>query len=201
MAASYRIGNQQKKTNILHTLKELEGQKPGFNLLGFNIRQYPVGKYQSGKNTNGEKLGFKTIIKPSKEKVKEHYHKLADIIDNHKAAPQQALIAKLAPVIIGWSNYYRTACSKETYSKVQNLLFWKLSRWGYRRHSNKSRIWINKKYWRTIGMNNWRFACKEGDIEYALPMHSETKIIRHITLKSRVIPAHTTAIQIIGHHG
>ena len=170
----------QEKTNILHTLKELEGQKPGFNFLGFNIRQYPVGKYQSGKNTNGEKLGFKTIIKPSKEKVKEHYHKLADIIDNHKAVSQQILIAKLASVIIGWSNYYRTVCSQETYSKIGNLLFWKLYRWGYRRHSNKSKTWINNKYWRTIGMNNWRFACKIGDIEYVLPMHSETKIIRHV---------------------
>ena len=119
---------------ITHTLLEHEGNKPGFNFLGFNIRQYPVGKYQSGKS-----LGFKTIVKPSKEKFKEHYRKLAEIVDNHKAAPQHALIAKLAPVIKGWCNYYRTVCSKETYSKLSHLLVQKLLRWGYRRHSNKSR--------------------------------------------------------------
>ena len=178
----------QEKTKIKHTLNEHEGQKPGFNFLGFNIRQYPTGKYQSGKNPYGRILGFKTIIKPSKEKVLEHYRKLADIIDNHKAAPQHALIAKLAPVITGWSNYYRTVCSKETYSKVYSLLFYKLSRWGYRRHPNKSKKWVNQKYWHTIGMNNWRFSCKVGDTNYVLPTHSETKIVRHIKVKGDASP-------------
>ncbi len=107
----------QEKTKILHTLNEHEGQKSGFNFLGFNIRQYPTGRYQSGKNTNGEILGLKTIIKPSKEKVKEHYRKLADIIDNHKSVSQHLLIVKLATVIVGWCNCYRTVCSKETFSK------------------------------------------------------------------------------------
>ena len=157
----------KEKTKITHTLNVQEGQETGFNFLGFNVRQYPVGKYQSGKNTKGEKLGFKTIIKPSKEKIKEHYHKLADIIDNHKAAPQHALIAKLAPVIIGWSNYYRTACSKLTYEKLSHLLCFKLLRWGYRRHHNKSKSWVKNKYWHTIGMNNWRFYTKSGESRYA----------------------------------
>ena len=178
----------REKTKISHTLNEYEGQKPGFDFLGFNIRQFPAGKYQSGKNPNGEILGFKTIIKPSKEKVKEHYNKLADIINNHKAAPQLALIAKLTPVINGWSNYYRTVCSKETYSKVNNLLFWKLLRWGYRRHPNKSKTWVNNKYWHTINMNNWRFSCKIGDINFVLPMHPETKIIRHTKVKGEASP-------------
>jgi len=178
----------QEKTKIKHTLNEHEGQKPGFDFLGFNIRQYPVGKYQSGKNTKGDSLGFKTIIKPSKEKVLEHYRKLADIIDNHKAAPQHVLIAKLAPVIKGWSNYYRTVCSKETYSKVYSSVFWKLQRWAYRRHPNKSKKWVNQKYWHTIGMNNWRFSCNVGDTSYVLPMHPETKIVRHIKVKGDASP-------------
>jgi RNA-directed DNA polymerase len=176
------------KTKITHTLKEHEGNRPGFNFLGFNIRQYPVGKYQSGKNTCGEKLGFKTIIKPSKEKVIEHYRKLADIIDKHKAVSQHKLIANLMPVIRGWCNYYKTVCSKETYSKVNSLLTYKLLRWGYRRHPNKSKTWSNKKYWHTIGMNNWRFSCKMGEIEYILPMHPETKITRHTKVKSKTSP-------------
>ncbi len=176
-----------EKTKITHTLHEYEGNKPGFNFL-FNIRQYPVGKYHSGKKTNGELLGFKTIIKPSKEKVLEHYHKLAEIIDNHKAAPQHSLILKLAPVIKGWCNYYRTVCSKETYSKVHTLMFKKLLRWGYRRHPNKSKTWVNKKYWHTIDRNNWRFSCVKDDIHYVFPRHPETKIIRHIKVKGEASP-------------
>ncbi len=178
----------QEKTKITHTLNDYEENKPGFDFLGFNIRQYPVGKYQSGKKTNGEILGFKTIIKPSKEKVKEHYRKLADIIDNHKAAPQQSLIAKLVSVITGWCNYYRTVCSKETYSKLSQLLFLRLMRWGYRRHPNKSKKWANKKYWHTIDMNNWLFSCKLNDSNYVLPLHPETKIVRHIKVKGDASP-------------
>ena len=178
----------QEKTKIKHTLTKHEENKPGFDFLGFNIRQFPVGKYQSGKNTNGKNLGFKTIIKPSKEKIKEHYNKLSEIVNNLKAAPQQALITKLNPVIRGWSNYYRTVCSKDTYSKVHQLLFYKLLRWGYRRHSNKSKTWVNKKYWRTIDMNNWRFSCKIEDINYVLMMHPETKIVRHTKVKSDASP-------------
>jgi RNA-directed DNA polymerase len=147
-----------------------------------------VGKHQSGKNPHGRKLGFKTIIKPSKKKIKEHYDKLAEIINNHKAAPQQALIAKLAPVITGWCNYYRTVCSKETFSKVNHLLFLKLLRWGYRRHPRKGKTEINRKYWHTIELNNWRFACKFREDSFVLPIHAETKIIRHIKVKGDASP-------------
>lgn len=178
----------QDKTKIVHTLHYHNGNNPGFDFLGFNIRQYRIGKYQSGKNPHGEILGFKTIIKPSKEKTKEHYRKLSDIVNNHKAAPQHPLIAKLAPVIRGWCNYYRTVCSKETYSKVYFLLVQKLLRWGYRRHPNKSKTWSNKKYWHTIDMNNWRFSSKSGEELYILPMHPETKIVRHTKVKGNASP-------------
>ena len=177
-----------EKTKITHTLKEFEGNKPRFNFLGFNVRQYPVGKHQSGKDTHGRILGFKTLIKPSRDKTLKHYRKLAEIIDNHKAVSQQVLIAKLAPVIKGWCNYYRAVCSKETFSKVHNLLFWKLSRWGYRRHPNKNKTEINQKYWHTIGMNNWCFSSKSGEDYYVLPTHPETKIVRHIKVRGDASP-------------
>jgi len=70
------------KTRTTHTLKTHEQEPPGFDFLGFNIRQYPVGKHQSGKN-NGERLGFKTLIKPSKEKIAQHYRKVANTITKY----------------------------------------------------------------------------------------------------------------------
>lgn len=178
----------QEKTKIIHTLEEYKGNKPGFDFLGFNIRQFPVGKYQSGKNTKGNILGFKTIIQPSKEKVVSHYRQLAKIIDKHTASPQFILIAKLAPVIRGWSNYFASVCSKDTFSKLNNLLFWKLFRWGNRRHPNKGKRWITNKYWKTIGGNNWSFSCVKDDILYVLPLHTETKIVRHIKVKGESSP-------------
>jgi RNA-directed DNA polymerase len=186
--SDYGLELNQEKTKVKHTLIEHEGQKPGFDFLGFTIRQFPAGKHQSGKNTNGQKLGFKTIIKPSDKAVKGHYEKLAEIIDRHQAAPQGALIGKLNPIIRGWSNYYKTACSKETYSKLEHLLYNKLRRWANRRHPNKSRTWVSKKYWCTVGMNNWRFGYTKEEEQYVLLQHSATEISRHIKVKGEASP-------------
>ena len=73
------------KTKLVHTLEQFEQEQPGFDFLGLTIRQYSVGKYQTGKSSNGEKLGFKTIITPSKEKLKIHYDRIAEVIAAHKA--------------------------------------------------------------------------------------------------------------------
>ncbi len=178
----------QEKTKIIHTLNKHQDNKPGFNFLGFNIRHYSVGKNQSGKNTQGRKLGFKTIIKPSKEKVKEHYKKLAQIVDKHKSSPQRLLITKLIPIIRGWSNYYRAVCSSETYSKLDSLLWLKLYRWAVRRHSTKSKNWVVKKYWHTKGRNNWTFGCQHKNREYTLIGHSHTKIVKHTKVKGKSSP-------------
>jgi RNA-directed DNA polymerase len=111
------------KTRLTHTLIECEEEKPGFNFLGFTVRQFKVGKYHTGKSTNGELLGFKTIITPSKEKLKVHYERVATIIKDRKAAPQKALIRELNPVIRGWSNYYSTVVSKKAYSSQDALMY------------------------------------------------------------------------------
>lgn len=178
----------QEKTKIKHTLIEHKGQKPGFDFLGFTIRQFPVGKYQSGKNTHGKALGFKTIIKPSNKAIKGHYEKLAEIVDRHKTAPQAALIGKLNPIIRGWSNYYKTACSKETYTKLEHLLHSKLRAWSNRRHPNKSKSWATNKYWCSIGQNNWRFGYKNEEYQHLLYQHSETAISRHTKVKGIASP-------------
>ena len=173
----------KEKTKIVHTLHEYEGQKPGFNFLGFNIRQYPVGKNQSGKSPRGELLGFKTLIKPSKESLLKHYRELAEIVDKHKAAPQSALVSRLRLKIVGWCNYFKTGCSKESFAKMYNLLFQKLLRWCYRRHPNKSRTWAVNKHFHTKGGDKWTFAYKLDDELISLPKHQHTKIVRHVKVK------------------
>lgn len=156
----------------------------GFNFLGFNIRQYQVGKYHSGKSTNGEPLGYKTLIKPAQEKVKKHYDKIADIISRHNSSPQKVLISKLNPVIRGWANYYSSGVSKKTYSKLDHLIWQRLKRWCERRHPKKSVTWVLKKYFKSVGDRNWVF----GDKESTLLTYSETPIIRHIKVKGEKSP-------------
>jgi RNA-directed DNA polymerase len=177
------------KTRLAHTLYEHEGQDAGFNFLGFNVRQYPVGKYITGCTPQGKPLGFKTLIKPSKEKIKIHYDRIVEVIDKHKAAPQSALIVHLNPVIRGWSNYYRTIVSKESYSELDNKVYRKLKSWGKHRHPNKSGEWITNKYWQTIGGDNWVFATRqEGKNPLRLLKHSATEIERHVKVKGEASP-------------
>ena len=177
------------KTRLAHTLYEYEGQDAGFNFLGFNIRQYPVGKYNTGCNTNGEPLGFKTLTKPSKEKIKIHYDRIAEVIDQHKAAPQAALITQLNPIIKGWANYYRTSASKDTFSELGHIVYKKIRSWAKRRHPNKSGGWVKDKYWQAIGGDNWVFATRqEGENPLRLLKHTATEIVRHVKVKGDASP-------------
>jgi RNA-directed DNA polymerase len=176
------------KTRLAHTFKQVEDEKPGFNFLGFNIRQFSVGKYRSGKNTQGELLGFKTIITPSKEKVKVHYDKIAEVINNHKAAPQWVMIKNLNPIIRGWSNYFATVVSKVTYTELDYLVYQKLRAWAKHRHSNKNMGYVVNKYWHTIGDDNWVFATRKGNNSFRLLDHSSTPIVRHVKVKGESSP-------------
>jgi len=176
------------KTRLAHTLNPVEDEKPGFNFLGFNIRQFSVGKYHSGKSTQGELLGFKTIITPSKEKVKVHYDKIADVISRHKAAPQAALIRHLNPIIRGWSNYYSTVVSKVTYADLDHLMYRKLRAWAKRRHPKMNSEKVVKKYWMTIGDENWVFATKKENNPLRLFDHVNTPIVRHVKIKGESSP-------------
>ena len=169
------------KTRVCHTLHEHEG-KPGFDFLGFRIRQHRVGKYQTGKDTRGRPLGFKTLTKPSPPKVVVHYRRLTEIVARHQASPQEALIGQLNPVISGWCNYYRTAASKRTFSKVQHQFHWRLQKWARRRHPKEGRRAVVERYWRPPG---WSFKPPNGT---PLREHDRTRIVRHIKVRDAKTP-------------
>ena len=169
------------KTKLTHTIKTVENEN-GFEFLGFHIQQHKVGNYRSAINTNGETLGFKTLITPSKKKIKAHLKRIGEVIDTHKTAPQAALISKLNPIIRGWSNYYSAVVSKEIFKKIDYLVYEKLRAWAKFRGKGS----INKdKYWRTVGDQNWCFSTEDG---LKLRTHTETPIIRHTKIKGESSP-------------
>jgi RNA-directed DNA polymerase len=172
------------KTKLTHTLEAYEGNV-GFDFLGFHVRQYPVGKYRTGKGTSGKPLGFKPRITPSKEKVKLYLQKMGEIVQGHKASPQQALIAKLNPIIMGWSRYYSTQASKETFTTVDHLLHQQLRAWANSRHPHKNLHWISDKYW-LIETEGWIFATK--DNKYRLWKHAKMPIRRHTKVQGNRSP-------------
>ena len=179
------------KTKISHTLNEYKGNT-GFDFLGFTVRQFPVGKDHSGKTQHGTFLGFKTIIKPSKEKVKVHAEKCNQVIRKHKSSPQSALIKELNPIIKGWCSYNASVCSKETYSSLDHVNYLQLKRWAQRRHPNKNQHWVANKYWHSEGNRNWVFSAKTKfkDVENLIKLrtHAETPIVRHTKVKGERSP-------------
>ncbi|MCL1463838.1 group II intron reverse transcriptase/maturase [Argonema galeatum] len=169
------------KTKLTHTYSEYEGNA-GFEFLGFHIQQHKSGNYRCAKSSHGKPLGFNTLITPDKAKIKTHLKKIAEVIDAHKTAPQAALISKLNPIIRGWSNYYSTVVSKETFSKVDHLVWDKLRAWV----RNRGKGDINKdKYWRTVGDRNWCFSTEDG---LELADHAATPIVRHVKVKGEASP-------------
>ena len=176
------------KTRITHTLHTHNGQV-GFDFLGFNIRQHPVGRtnsgriWQKGQNTF-KLLGFKTIITPSKVAQCRHSEGLSHVLKAHKMAPQASLITRLNPVIRGWTNYYSTACSHETFSMMVHLLRRKLQSWAGFRHPHKGRRWIYNKYWHRV--NGKVFFCVKNGPQ--LICHDERPIQRYTKVKGAKSP-------------
>jgi RNA-directed DNA polymerase len=181
------------KTKLTHTLEEYEGNK-GFDFLGFTIRQFKVGKYRTGKNTLKEPLGFKTIIKPSKEKSLKHHKDLKDVIRKSKSLSQEVLIGKLNPIITGWYNYNKTICAKREFSKQDYLLWKNLWSWAKRKHSNKSNRWTYDKYWKVEtewDEKNHKFKQRlrfTNGKSYILKKHTDVEIVRHTKVKGEASP-------------
>jgi len=174
------------KTRLSHTLKEYQGNV-GFTFLGFTIRQYPVGRTHTGAS-RGKPLGFKTLIKPSKEGVQRHLQALRRILQRSQSLSQEELIDQLNPVIYGWTLYYRTVVSKKQFTGCDYLLTRMLWQKMTRKHPKKSAKWVKEQYWRTVKGNAWTFATPEESTRQTLRWHAATPIHRHIKVKGRASP-------------
>ena len=154
------------KTRIAHTRNpELsEDGLAGFDFLGYHIRQFPVGKYRSSIHpSTKEKLGFRTLITPSKDACKKHQLELKRVVEKHKYSDQALLIKELNPIIRGWTNYYQFSNAQTVgeLTRQDYLLFQKLRAWS--RHRTGDWYKARQKYWTKIGNNNWVFATRRGD--------------------------------------
>lgn len=167
------------KTRLTRTLTPYEGQV-GFDFLGCTVRQYRVGRTHCGKGYDGQPLGFKTLITPSKEAVDRHVRTLGDLVRKHRTVTQDDLIDRLNPRIRGWATYYRSVVASRTFAACDHHLYHQLRRWSRRRHPTKSRRWIAHKYWRPSATRRWNFTSPSGN---TLRRHTQTTIRRHIKVR------------------
>ncbi len=133
-----------EKTKFVHI-------EQGFNYLGFHIRQY-----------NG-----KTIIKPEKEKVLTKLKEIRGWLRQNLNASPEEVINYLNPIIRGFTNYYRFVCSKEVFNYFDSEIWRAIYRWCKRRHPNKGRKWVARKYFNVDGrihfLSKWDFIAEAKD--------------------------------------
>jgi RNA-directed DNA polymerase len=151
----------EEKTKIVHI-------KEGFDFLGWNFRKF--------KET--------LLIRPSKKAVAAIVHKMSEIVKSAKAQSQDELIARLNPIINGWAMYHQFAVSSTTFKKLDWILNQMLWTWAKRRHNNKGKGWIAKKYWQPTLTRKSVFRTHT----QTLANFSDTKISRRIFLKLDVNP-------------
>jgi len=157
-----------EKTKVVH-------MDEGFDFLGWNFRKYKG----------------KLLIKPSKKNVQAFYRKVRTIVKTHISVKQEDLIAKLNPVLRGWAQYHQPVVAKETFRRMDSLIYWRLVRWSRRRHSNKSRPWCNSRYWQRInGRSEFAATAKttEGSRTIKLLKLADTGIERHEKIKGDYNP-------------
>ena len=134
----------------------------GFDFLGWNFKKY-----------NG-----KLIVKPSKKSEDKIAKKISQTIKENRASSQENLINKLNPIIIGWSNYHQPVCAKKVFLRLDNKIYEMIWKWAKRKHSNKGKRWIARKYWNLNKQERWNFATNKN----RLRTFAETPIVRHTTL-------------------
>ena len=85
--------------------------------------------------------------------------RLGTTIRKYVSSPMEKLIKKLNTMLRGWANYHRHVVSSEVFARVDTYVYEQLWRMLHRRHSNKSKGWLIKKYWTATG-KKWVFSVK-----------------------------------------
>lgn len=156
----------KEKTAITHI-------NEGFDFLGKNIRKYKG----------------KLIIKPSKKNVLTFLQKVKTTIKKNATAKTEDLIDKLNPMIRGWANYHKMDNAKAAFSYVDSRIFEMSWKWAVRRHNNKGKKWVSKRYFTKLKNRKWIFFAKDRDDKlHHIFKASTIPIKRHIPIRSTLNP-------------
>ena len=136
----------------------------GFDFLGFNVRRYH---------------GL-LLIKPSTAAIRRIRKRLRTEVRTLRGSNATAVIARLNPIVRGWTAYYRTVVASEIFNALDHYLWKLVYKWARHTHPNKPTSWVVTRY---FGMFNksrrdrWVF----GDRDSGAYLHrfAWTRIVRH----------------------
>lgn len=179
---------------VSHSLYDYQGNV-GCNFLGFYVRQFVTHDKLHDQSSQNSDLGsphhqtshntsYSTLISISKESLEHHTQSLGAIIDQHRSAKQSVLISRLNPLIERWTKYYSPLISDRIFSKVDFELHSKLRAWSRRRHNQKGKRWISKKYWSIPKGEGWRF-CQQNSEGKTYELMKHQHIHQDLKLRKR----------------
>jgi RNA-directed DNA polymerase len=148
----------EDKTRITHLTQ-------GVDFLGFNIRRYANGKL---------------LTKPSKDAVRRIRKRLSTEARALRGSNADAVIARLNPIINGWSAYYRIGVSKRVFNALDAHVWKVVYKWARFTHPNKPRSWIKARYFGEFNpfrRDTWVFGSRETG--FYLRKFAWTPIVRH----------------------
>jgi RNA-directed DNA polymerase len=150
--------------------------KKGFTFLGQTFRKH----------------GRVLHITPSTEGIRALVRKVGTLIRKHVSAPMPILIKKLNEKLRGWGNYHRHVVASEAFGRIDTYVFEQLWRMVRRRHQNKSKGWLIKRYWSATGRKH-RFAVRAKTISGKATVYEVLKlhtigIRRYIKIKADANP-------------
>ena len=151
----------EQKTKITHISN-------GFDFLGWTFRKH----------------GNTWRMTPSQKNQKRFYANVRKVVVEHRAQAQQLLITKLIPIIRGWGMYHKHVSATRTFAKMDHKIWHLLWSWAKRRHPNKGRKWIKRRYWSTIRGRDWIFSSGE----FQLFMLSRIKCGKYAKIRSDANP-------------
>src|ERR1039457_2024501 len=154
------------KTKIVHI-------DDGYDFLGSNVRRY-----------NG-----KLLIKPSKAAIQRFRERLRTEFRALRGANAAAVIAKINPIIRGWSAYYRGVVSSRIFGSLDSHLWVLCYKWATFRHASKPKKWIVARYFGKYNkFRNDRWVFGDAASGAHLAKLSWTGIVRHTMVKGAASP-------------
>ncbi len=129
-------------------------------------------------------------ITPAKEAVLSLKWKVGNLCRKYVSAPMPALIKALNQTQRGWGNYHRHVVASEAFSEIDTYVYEQLWRMIRRRHPNKSKKWLVRKYWTVGGANTFSIRCKTrtGQRTYSVVRLSSIGIRRHLKIRAKANP-------------
>jgi len=160
-----------QKSTIRHSLYRHNGNDAGFTFLGFYFshKECGVGKTAWVANKSIRKpLRYYLRQTPDKDRIQKHIDSIRDIVKSMEKRPQEELIAKLNPIIRGWTQYYAFTDNAETFRYCDERMFWRLLKYACNRHNQKGKKWIINKYFHTFEGRKWIFATPDRKLRLKL---------------------------------